>query len=526
MPEPVFFEMVRAPKGGWAELTLQQWLWWPTLCYRVIAPEATEQTLNLFERTILSLCRARLTEAPRQADLLGLDERLIETIQQQLRELGLLDDAMSVTPEGVETIRGEVLDSGRLVTGYVFQDPFTGSLWDRFIEVENERYAQVERDGSAISIVRGAIGKERRHRTVLVDHPPTQLPPPTAGDVAAAVRRHRRAIERWRQPRESEDASVSLPRTDDVGENEGGIRLGKVELLDSTPVKCFVATYLYSRSTVPLPTSLLVADPFGLGASDRLLRQILDHADSDRQSPLGRRLDAVLLRAHKTTYGEFRDQARAFRLNAERRVEDAIGLDRRGLDAFDPLVRMEQALLEAEALQGDQEQEKHMESLTHARTAMEALLRIGLGGRMLAGIERHLDLPPSDRTREGTHRRLEAIGQQVGLAGPLPQHLSSSMSFQRVRGLTMDKQRVARAGLRDLFVLSLLLAVQDHGHPLRRAAASDPLFARHFFALADKCNDAAHGRVSNGFQIDDVRRDLYAVVGLLIDSPDAPKEHQ
>ncbi|MCC6425727.1 MAG: hypothetical protein IT435_02780 [Phycisphaerales bacterium] len=524
MPDPIYFDMVKGPKGGWNELTLQQWLWWPARCFRVIAPEATNQGLNLFEQLVLGLCRARVPEALRQAALLGLDEKLVDTIQLQLRELGLLDGTLSVTPEGAETLRDAALDSGRLVTGYVFQDPFTGSLWDRFIEVENERYGQVERDGAATWIVRGAAGKERRHPTVLVDHPASQLPAPTPSDVSAAVRRHRRAIERWRQSRDADDGSSDRRRLEDTGDSASGARVGRVELLASTPVPCFVATYLYSRSSVPLPTSLLVADPFGLGASDRLLQQILDFADSDRSSPLARRLDSVLRKAHRTSYGEFREQARAFRLNAERRVEDEVGVDRRDLEAFPAMVRMEQAILESEALEDEQRFEQEMNAKHQARTALEAVLRSSLGKYSLAGIERYLDLPLSDRTREGMHRRLETLGQQIGLACPLPQHVSASMSFQRVRGITSDKQRVERAGVRDLFVINLLLALRDPAHPMRRAATQESALAQRVFDLADKCNPAAHGRVVSGARAGDVRRELYALVGLLVGSGDARKE--
>lgn len=524
MPDPIYFDMVKGPKGGWSELTLQQWLWWPALCFRVIAPEATNQELNLFEQLVLGLCRARVLEAPRQAELLGLDEKLVDTIQQQLRELGLLDGTLSLTPEGADALRDAVLDSGRLVTGYVFQDPFTGSLWDRFIEVENERYGQIEREGAATWIVRGPAGKERRHLAVLVDHPSSQLPAPTPSDVSAAVRRHRKAIERWRQSRTTDDVSSDGAQLEDAGGSASGARVGRIELLASTPVPCFVATYLYSRSSVPLPTSLLVADPFGLGASDRLLQQILDFADSNRSSHLARRLDNVMRKAHTTSYADFREQARAFRLNAERRVEDEVGVDRRDLEAFPAMVRMEQAILESEALEDEQRYEQEMNAKHQARTALEAVLRSGLGEYSLVGIERYLDLPLAERTREGVHKRLETLGQQIGLACPLPQHVSASMSFQRVRGITSDTQRVERAGVRDLFVINLLLALRNPTHPMRRAATQDSALAQRVFDLADKCNPAAHGRVVSGARAFDVRRELYALVGLLVGCGDARKE--
>lgn len=517
MPELIYFDMARAPDGGWAELTLQQWVWWPALCYRVVAPETTDQELNLFERSILGLSRVRVTDLDEQSRLLGLDQRLIQTIRTQLQEEDLLDSDYRITAKGIETLRGGVLDSGRLVTGYVFQDPFSGSMWDRFIEAESERYAQIERVGDALELVRGNPGKERRHRPVAVEHGTRNVPVPTPADLASAIRRHRREIER-RRPGAGWNRDASDEPEDHRGsEPEGPVRVGRVELRDQAPIRCFLSTYLYSRSAIPLPSSLLAADPFGMGASDRMLRQVLDLADEHRDSPLRRRLDAAFRKKHQTTWGDYRQQQQAFRISAERQVEAALGMDLRLHAVFLPLVRMEESLLEAQALGDSQGNERQMVGLAHGRAVLEALLRSGLEAGSLAGLERHLDLPLACRTKEGVHARLEHLGSLVGLASPLPEHVSTAAMFQQVRGLTRDRGRIDRAGTRDLFVLNLLLAVRDRSHPLRRAAAREPRVADRLFALADRCNPAAHGRLPLGTDPVEFRNELYALTEVLLD---------
>ena len=47
MLEAVYFDMVHAPRGGWSGLSCREWLFWPALCYRVVAPEAQRQRAEI-----------------------------------------------------------------------------------------------------------------------------------------------------------------------------------------------------------------------------------------------------------------------------------------------------------------------------------------------------------------------------------------------------------------------------------------------------------------------------------------------
>jgi hypothetical protein len=45
------------------------------------------------------------------------------------------------------------------------------------------------------------------------------------------------------------------------------------------------------------------------------------------------------------------------------------------------------------------------------------------------------------------------------------------------------------------------------------------------FELADKCNPAAHGRIVGGAPVNDVRREMYELVGLLLGVSGVRKEN-
>lgn len=53
---------------------------WPVLVHRVLYPEAKRPQLNLFQRAVLGLIRARTTQPETIAELTGLHQNLINLI--------------------------------------------------------------------------------------------------------------------------------------------------------------------------------------------------------------------------------------------------------------------------------------------------------------------------------------------------------------------------------------------------------------------------------------------------------------
>lgn len=523
MPDPCYFDMVRTPRGGWGNLTCKDWLLWPALCYRVTAPEAQQQDRNLFERSVLGLANARVIDHEAQAELLGLDGRLVATIRSQLMDEGFLESSGALSAQGLDELHGSINETTRFITGYVFQDPFTGSLWDRF--VEDPQYAHVELDGNTRYIIRGATGRPFRTRAFAQDHPQDIPAQPTHAEVCNAIRRFQRTLDRshpasWDSPAHNSemlDLDEDLSNIDDsVIDNGLSARVTRVSFLDSKPIPCFLATVLYSRSPIPLPSTLLAADPFLRGASDRLLQQILDQADAHRDAPLAKMLNSVFQRTHQATLPEFREQFQSFRLQAEMRVEEQLGFDRRDLPVFSPLARMERAFLEAEVLD-DCCEDKQLEALANARTAFETLFKGIAHDSRLSGIERHLDLPHFDRTPEKLQGRFEDIATGLGLSVPLPPNLTIRNAHGRVRRLVHDPAALNRAQFRDLFVVCLLAAIGDSRHPFALAAHRDGDFANRVFRLADNLNAAAHGELPTNIRSSDLRSELYALFALLLD---------
>ena len=110
-------------------------LLWPVLVHRVLYPEAKQAELNLFQRAVLGLIRAQLTQAEAIAELTGLHVNLIKLILAQGVSNGWLTDSVrKLTEKGEQLLDGESVEDDNLKAGYLFQDAISGQFWPRFAE--------------------------------------------------------------------------------------------------------------------------------------------------------------------------------------------------------------------------------------------------------------------------------------------------------------------------------------------------------------------------------------------------------
>jgi len=105
---------------------------WPVLVHRVLYPEVKQQRMNLFQKAVLRLIRAKTYDAENISQLTGLHTNLIKLIQAQLLSHGWINDqATALTENGIKAINEEDDQTEQLASGYLFQDAVTGKLWPR-----------------------------------------------------------------------------------------------------------------------------------------------------------------------------------------------------------------------------------------------------------------------------------------------------------------------------------------------------------------------------------------------------------
>jgi len=112
---------------------------WPVLVYRVLYPDAKRSQLNLFQRAVLGLIRARTVRGEAIADLTGLHQNLIKLILAQGVSNGwLVENAQALTDKGERLLDDEETDEANLKTGYLLQDALTGQFWPRLVAQLNQ----------------------------------------------------------------------------------------------------------------------------------------------------------------------------------------------------------------------------------------------------------------------------------------------------------------------------------------------------------------------------------------------------
>ncbi|MBP9825981.1 MAG: hypothetical protein KBF21_17265, partial [Thermoanaerobaculia bacterium] len=159
LDSPVLHFGPRLPAG--VRYSQRKFLLWPALMYRVVAPEVRPRRVNILQKAVLGMCRAGITFPPRIGEKLRIHADLATLILSELLQRGLIKPDGLPTPAGNEVFEDEALDMRPPVTGHVFQDPWSGDLWPRF--VQRLDYAELDRRENGFpDLILGTKGKPRR----------------------------------------------------------------------------------------------------------------------------------------------------------------------------------------------------------------------------------------------------------------------------------------------------------------------------------------------------------------------------
>jgi hypothetical protein len=107
-------------------------LLWPVLVHRVLYPDPKRPELNLLQRAVLGLIRAKTVRVEDIASLTGLHPDLIKLILAQGVSNGWLENsAAALTAKGEGLLDDEDVADADLKSGFLFQDALTGQFWPR-----------------------------------------------------------------------------------------------------------------------------------------------------------------------------------------------------------------------------------------------------------------------------------------------------------------------------------------------------------------------------------------------------------
>lgn len=458
-------------------------LLWPVWGYRVVAPERRERKLNILQKAVLGLCRAGIYSAERIGKRLHLHRDLAAFLILELRERGLLGVDGLPTPEGIEVLCEETVESHRSVAGYVFQDAFSGELFPRF--AERLDYVDVARypDGFPKQILFDVQGY-RKHIWLHVEWSDTLPKPiaPNAREILLAAQRHRAASRRAR-------VISTLDAEDEFYEPLRLHLIDRVSMIEPQPRLFFLSTYVYLPQKPENGADWHVCDPLGFGAAP-WLRGLIDRR-IESSSPLRDLVKNLYDDEIKKKIQEHDDLLAELRRDAANRLSQRFQQAVRALPFFCSLLDAKQAAEEIDLL-GENASEYHLRrALLAARMTLEASFLHFAESHPTSDVWRNLytdNGPIADH--DYVHGIYDAAAKAVGLSLPIPQKFLD-LSVEHLRSAA--ENRAARK-LRPMIMAAVLRARNDTSHPIRMAARREPKLLERIENIVKEAGDGLHAK--------------------------------
>ena len=477
---PVLHFGPRMPAG--VRYSQRKFLLWPALMYRVVAPEVRPRQVNILQKAVLGMCRAGVTSPPRVGEKLRIHQDLAELIMKELLQRGLIKADGLPTVAGTEVFEDEVLDMRPPVTGHVFQDPWSGNLWPRFIQRLD--YVELDRRENGFpDLILGTKGKPRRERAFMCRPVDDAVPPsPDVRQILRATHRHKSALRN--------SVSFEVPEDDEHLALDVGMALQRISLVDDAPTPVFLTTFIYLAENEN-SGEWHACDPFGLGESPVLRRAV------ERQVAFFPRLrDAVEALIGSSLDAQAEKQRRwiaELRELASSNLERKLTVNARDLPAFEELLQLEMAYLDAELLGQSCPEQRLRDLLGAARRTLESTFR-SIASKFPPGdVWRHVyykdkagkDRPVQDQVYVSDVYKVCATN--LGFTTPLPE------AIQRTRPNHL-RAACFESGwrLRGAIVASMMAAVNNPSHPLVLAAKRRPELIEDLDAVASMAGEAIH----------------------------------
>ncbi|MBK7091819.1 MAG: hypothetical protein IPH59_08870 [bacterium] len=456
------------------------YLVWPCAAWRVVAPAPSDQRINLLQKAVLGLWCSNSYSVAEIATKLHLHPHLVENIGMELVRSGWVDQkSFRPTPKGLDVLEKEELIIDTLITGWVFQDPWSGELWPHFSQ---QLQLQETTIGYGLGRLNLALDSKRGLRKVpawTFDAPASPVQPSSAM-ILRAVKQCRR--------REEQKKSMRLDASEIMGiaGDDSPELLARIASISDQPEPAGLVTFGYlPKGSAFLPQ---ICDPFGFGCDEKMWRQ-LQRIARDDEGAAGAQRDFLRFAQIKDAPAleELLEQQQKI---AESEVVARLSLDIKATSAvFEHLVAAAKSLSLARATEGESQSDLGS-VMQSCRRTLEALLK---------SIARVSSLSNAPALLNGDvaidRATVDHIAQSIGLRLPLPGVFQIDKSGGKpnkglIIGICRDVGNVYK--LPSAVVATLLASSLHPVHPLRKAASKDVEFLRKLARIIDLGNAGSH----------------------------------
>ena len=459
------------------------YLLWPAAAWRVVAPLPTDRRINILQKAVLGVCRSASYPAAEIAARLHLHPRLIEVIGMELVGSGWVDPATwRPTAKGLAMLEEEESAMESLVSGWLFQDPWTGDLWPFFARQLQLQEAAPVSDRTHVALLFDTAKGTRKSYAWNPDAP--QSPgQPTTEAILTAVRRFRRR-EKLKGSMRLFDSGLEEPLPDGPTS-----MLSRIAFISDQPESAGLVTYAYVPDGGGLPPQ--ICDPFGFGCAAEMWRHLQRIAQQDEAASGA--LRELLQVANAKDAPALEEHLRRQKQTAETYLIERLSLDIRTFPSvFDHLADAQHNLSLAISM-GTNPQGLLAPVMGSCRKTLEALLK---------EVARKSPLTDADKLLTGDanldRTTVQNIASAVGFTSPLPQKLRDSIQGQGSPNDTKKRVRDIAKSLKNVYslqaaiVATLLACSRDIGHAFRQAAKRDPNLLSKFISIMEFGNPASH----------------------------------
>lgn len=248
-------------------------LLWPVWAYRVVAPKIVNYNVNVLQKVVLGLCRVGETQIRKMDEKLNLGSDLIAHVFSELIMKGLIENDGTLTERATEFYNDDELEDTEQAVGYVFQDPWSGSLWHRFQEdpfnYSIETQENNKSDGLILKL--GTTGSPKMIPAFRV-FPPEECVPstPNSREILFAVQKYKRLLKNKRYALKQNNRQTLNDFSDDV------YAVNKISVIEEEPIPLYLVSAIHLNQKNSQSKTWFASDPFGLGESWDMRMQIED----------------------------------------------------------------------------------------------------------------------------------------------------------------------------------------------------------------------------------------------------------
>ncbi len=481
-------------------------LLWPVWAYRVVAPEFTSQSINIFQKMILGMFKVGVTTITEVNDHLDLGRDLIAYIFSELQMKGYLNSDGRLTDKGIDYYNDESIAETNQIIGYVFQDPFSGNLWNRFATDPYNNIIEADNspDSPGLMLEVGSTGRPHKKYGFRVLPPSNSVPTtPNSREILYAIQKYKFALKNKRKALRQNNIEMN----NDI--NYEAPHLSAVSVIEDEPTPMFLVSAVHIKEEKDASTGWFGTDPFGLGESWDM-RQIIQSVMQD---------DLHLQKYIRNFIGdEIADGAQDYD-SFMRNIEEAavISLEAR----FSSKVKDVPGLFESLVMLSSRHT-VFQNSKRNSSMLLEDLIRAS--SEPLESILAHIidRYPISTSTldqilsKDIEHNKsiYNSIAESFGYRVPLPDRISS-VKPGKVFGVIAYNTST----LRPITLLGLVAARQYEDHPLRFIGKTRPDLFELIESVSVNRDDKSHfARAgTSGIDVDDQVENVYAVIDAMLE---------